>query len=192
MRKRTLLTYVEEIAAPLTELVGEQWAHGKLPIHAEHFYSSIIESILTRETSLAKSADQMPVILLTSPPGEHHTLGLSMVKAVLSEIGIACLHLPGTLPLPEIVAATKAYQLKIVGVSASCHYPPRMLRSLIRKLRKALPEHVSLWFGGAGMHRIVDIPAGVSVITSMQQLLATCRAMNLTEEAIAPATKDMQ
>lgn len=192
LSERTLLTYVEEIAAPLTEMVGEQWAQGKLPIHAEHLFSSVIESILTRETSLAKGANQLPVVLLTSPAGEHHTLGLSMVKAVLSEIGIGSLHLPGTLPLTEIVAAASVYQIRVVGLSASCHYPPRMLRSLIKKLRNALPEEVSLWFGGAGTHRISDVPPGVSVIISMQQLLATCQAMNLAGEASAPAVKDMQ
>ncbi len=189
LSERTLFSYVEEIAAPLTAMVGEQWALGKLPIHAEHLYSSVIESILTRETGLAKYKSQAPGVLLTSPAGEHHTLGLSMVKAVLSEIGVDCLHLPGTLPLTEIVAAARAYQIKVVGVSVSCHYPRRMLPALIKKLRKALPEEICLWFGGAGMYRIVDIPPGVSVITSMRQLLSICQSMNLAGKSTVPAVK---
>lgn len=190
LNERTLLNFVEEIAAPLTELVGEQWAQGKLPIHAEHLYSATLESLLTRESSLATDPRQQAVVLLTSPAGELHTLGLAMVKAVLSEIGIASLHLPGTLPLTEIVAATRAYKVRIVGVSASCHYPPQLLRALVKKLRKALPEQVNLWFGGAGMRRIVDIPPGVDVITSMPQLMAICQTLNLSGEPLLPVAKE--
>lgn len=182
LRERSVRRFVEEIAAPLTELVGEQWAQGKLAIHAEHLYSAALENMLTRESSRCTSAKHPPRVLLTSPAGEEHTLGLAMVKAVLSEIGITSLHLRGALPLPEIVAATHTHQVRIVGISASSHYPPRLLHSLVGKLRKALPEHVSLWFGGAGMRRIVDIPPGVAVITSMHQLQAVCQAMNLSGE----------
>jgi DNA-binding transcriptional MerR regulator/methylmalonyl-CoA mutase cobalamin-binding subunit len=176
---RTLLDFVEEVAAPLTYQVGEHWASGRLPIYGEHLYSSILEDFLTREASLSSSALAKPVVLLTSLAGEQHTLGLAMVNAVLAEAGIASLRLPGGLPLQDIVAASLAYGVRVVGVSTSAHYPPRMLLALVAGLRASLPPDVALWCGGAGMEKVVGIPAGVLVISSMHQMSDAIAAMNL-------------
>lgn len=178
--------FVEKIAGPLAERVGEYWASGRLPIHGEHLFSCILESFLTRESSLSKGANKQPSILLTSPPGELHTLGLSMIDAVLGESGIACLRLPGGLPIPEIVAASAAYQIKVVGISASCLSPPRMLGALVYELRAALPADVALWFGGSGMKKIVNIPSDVTVISSLHELFKACEAIHLTGEDALP------
>lgn len=179
---RSLFEFVEEIAAPLTINVGEHWALGQLPIHGEHLFSSILQDFLTRETGLCGHINASPRVLLTSPAGELHTLGLSMVNAILAEAGIAGLRLPGGLPLPEIVAACAAYQIKVVGISASTHYPPRLLRAFIHELRAALPADAALWLGGAAMKKVPDIPAGVHVILSLRELQETCKTLNSNGE----------
>lgn len=48
---RSMAGFVEEIAGPLTREVGEYWARGALPIFGEHLYSSVLDSLLVRETS---------------------------------------------------------------------------------------------------------------------------------------------
>lgn len=181
---RSMLEFVEEVAGPLTYQVGEYWARGELPIFGEHLFSSVLESLLLREASVSKAAHTPPLVLLTTPAGELHTLGLSMVSAVLGETGVACLRLHGGLPLPEIVAATAVYGLKVVGVSASCYYPPKLLRALMQQLRRALPAHVALWFGGGGVDRVSKIPPGVMVFGSMQELPEACISLDLIGERV--------
>ena len=183
LSQRTILAFVEEVAAPLTQMVGEYWVLGRLPIHGEHLFSSVIDSVLSRAADRSKGDEMQPQVLLTSPAGELHTLGLSMVNAVLSESGIASVRLPGGLPLPEIVAACAAWRVKVVGISASSHYPPKMLRAMVRELRSALPPDVTLWFGGAGMKKVTDIPPGVAVIYAMSQLRDACNALNTVRNA---------
>lgn len=168
------LVFVEQVAAPLGYLVGECWANGQLPIHGEHLFSFFLENLLLHETNLRKTVQDRPRILLTTPSGEKHTLGLAMVAAILGDIGFPYLMLPGDLPLPEIVAAAKTYNVRAVGLSASLHYPPRTLRSTIKSLRAALPDEVALWLGGSGMNSIRQLPKGSMTISSMQQLLHAC------------------
>lgn len=189
LSSHSVFNFVEKIATPLAEMVGEYWARGRLPIHGEHLFSCILESFLTRESTLSRGANQQPTVLLTSPPGELHTLGLSMVDAVLGEAGIACLRLPGGLPIPEIVAASAAYRIKVVGISASCLSPPRMLGALVHELRAALPSDISLWFGGSGMKKIVNIPSGVSVISSLHELFEVCEEIHLIGEKTSHAKR---
>ena len=186
---RSTLEFVEKIAAPLTRQVGEYWAQGKLPIYGEHLFSSTLEALLLRQSSLLPGAKAQPAVILTSPAGEQHTLGLAMANAVLSESGIASLMLPGGLPLPEIVAATAAYKVRAVGISASAHYPPKMLYSMVAKLRAALPGEIAVWIGGAGINRVCKIPAGVTVISSLYQLGDACLSLGLSGEQFRQAAK---
>ena len=171
---RSMAGFVEEIAGPLTREVGEYWARGALPIFGEHLYSSVLDSLLVRETSRSEGAGKIPGVLLTTPAGEQHTLGLSMVNAVLGEIGIACIRLHGGLPVSEIAAAVEAYQMKAVAVSATCLYPPKALTASMQTLRNALPSEIQLWLGGAGTRKLCNIPDGITTFASMHELQEAC------------------
>jgi methanogenic corrinoid protein MtbC1 len=176
---RSMAAFIEEIAGPMTRRVGEYWARGELPIYGEHLYSSVLDSLLVREASLSKGAGAPPSVLLTTPAGEHHNLGLSMVNAVLGAAGVASLRLHGGLSISEIAAATEAYGVSVVGVSATCLYPPKILAGFMRSLRNALPPNVALWFGGAGVNKVGQIPSGVTVFASMYELRDACESLEL-------------
>jgi DNA-binding transcriptional MerR regulator len=177
---RSMAGFIEEIAGPLTRLVGEYWACGTLPIYGEHLYSAVLDDFLMRETSRSKGAAVRPSVLLTTPAGEQHTLGLSMVNAVLGEASVASVCLHGGLPVSEIAAAVDAYQLKAVGVSATCLYPPKMLAASMKALRNALSPKVWLWFGGAGVKQVCHIPPGVMTFASMHEIRDVCESLDLS------------
>jgi DNA-binding transcriptional MerR regulator len=179
---RSMAGFVEEVAGPLTRQVGEYWAGGDLPIYAEHLYSAVLDSILVRETSRHEPAGVQPSVLLTTPAGEPHTLGLSMVNAVLAEAGIASLRLHGGLPVCEIAAAVDAYRIKVVGVSATCLYPPKILSASMKALRDALSPRVKLWFGGAGVRKVCHLPPGVTTFASMYELKHACETLDLSDD----------
>lgn len=174
---RSMAGFIEEIAGPLTREVGEYWARGTLPIFGEHLYSAVLDNLLIRETSQSEGAGKIPSVLLTTPAGEQHTLGLSMVNAVLGEAGVACIRLHGGLPVSEIAAAVEAYKMKAVGVSATCLYPPKILSASMHALRKALPPEIRLWFGGAGVSKLCHTPPGVTTLASMYELQEACQEL---------------
>jgi DNA-binding transcriptional MerR regulator/methylmalonyl-CoA mutase cobalamin-binding subunit len=177
---RCMAAFIEEIAGPMTRLVGEYWARGELPIYGEHLYSAVLDSLLVREVSLSKAAGVQPTVLLTTAAGEQHTLGLSMVNAVLAAAGVASLRLQGGLPVTEITAAATAYGVQVVGVSATCLYPPKILSGFMCSLRNALPGNVALWFGGTGVDKLAQIPSGVTVFASMYELRDACESLDLS------------
>lgn len=177
---RSMAVFVDEIAGPMTRLVGDYWARGDLPIYGEHLYSAVLESLLVRETSLSKGAAAQPKVLLTTPGGEYHTLGLSMVNAVLGEAGVSSLRLHGGLPISEIAAASEAYAMRAVGVSVTKCCPPKILAGFMRALRNALPADVALWFGGAGVNQVPQIPPGITLFASMVELSKACESLDLS------------
>jgi methanogenic corrinoid protein MtbC1 len=173
--------FIEDFIAPLTTAVGNAWADGTLPIHAEHLFSALIERQLMRDAERFECHGE-PCVLLCSPAGEKHTLGLSMIHLVLAEAGVNCLRLTSDVPVDEIAASCKRYGFRVVALSASIHYPPKILRSQIAALRTALAANVELWVGGGGIDRVSRLPAGTRCFGSLSEAVAVA-------ETIAPCVK---
>jgi methanogenic corrinoid protein MtbC1 len=103
-----LFGFVTETAADFTRKVGEAWSEGKIRVFEEHVYSSVLQSVLEAAGRRISEEGGLPRLLLTTVPGELHTLGISMAKALFSELGANCLHLGAQTPLAEIAQAVKA------------------------------------------------------------------------------------
>lgn len=187
----SMVDFIEGFAGPLTRRVGECWAGGSLPIFAEHMYSAALESILLREVIGADAVGVPPRVLLTTPAGEQHTLGLAMLNAVLCEAGVASVRLHGGLPVSELCAVVEAYGIRVVGVSATSLYPPKILAASMRAMRNALPAGVGLWFGGSGVNKVSLIPEGVTTFASMYELRDACQAPGLFDRHPVDVRKAM-
>ncbi len=183
---RSLRDYIENFAAPLSIAVGEAWASGQLPIHAEHLFSATMETLLITEISRFPLTTA-PVVLLVTAAGEKHTLGLAMTHAVLAEAGVPCLRLCSDLPVAEVVAVCRTHQFAAVGVSASAHYAPRILAVQLAELRRQLPADVELWLGGGGINRLSTLPADSKTFPSFAALLESARPL-----CVAPAHPDQR
>lgn len=191
-QRQSMLSFVEHFAAPLATLVGERWARGDLPIRGEHLFSSLIESLLIRETGLFPATQEKPQALFTTLAGERHTLGLSMAHTIVSEAGLPCLRLAADLPASEISAAAQELGIKVVGISASTYCQPKILGAMIKQLRESLPRGIELWLGGTGINRLSSLPNGCRTFQSLRQLVNTCELMRSATTQSDPLLKSHQ
>jgi hypothetical protein len=116
-------------------------------------------------------ASSTPLILFASPAGEIHTLALILGNALFCNAGVANVLLLGGLPTAEIAAAARSYGARVVALSASFAYPPRLLKLELMALRQLLPAQVAIWLGGAGANRIAGFVAGIDIMTSWDEAL---------------------
>jgi methanogenic corrinoid protein MtbC1 len=153
--------FLGETVTPLIVAVGECWLSGRLHIHEEHFFTDTLRLFLAgmqRQLPLAKAA---PVVLITTPPGEQHTLGMEMVRVLAADAGINCVSLGPQTPLAEMAAAVSAHQARLLMLSFSAAFAPRLLSQTLNELRLLLPESFPVWIGGAGGLGVSDLPTGV-------------------------------
>lgn len=146
-----LLSTVEDVIAPLATAVGLAWAAGALSVYQEHLFSEAVETSL-REAMAGMATTQAnlsaPRVLLTTLPGESHTLGLLMAESVLALQGCERLPLGASTPLGEIVLAAERLQADVVAIGVSARAAPLPLRRDLQLLRERLPATVALWVGG--------------------------------------------
>jgi MerR family transcriptional regulator, light-induced transcriptional regulator len=158
LKELGLNRFVREFAAPFTAQVGMGWQRTELEIYQEHWYTDCISAFLQRANVLMKLVEskvpfpadttQSPTILLTTVPGEPHSLGLLMAKTLFEQKNCTCISIGLETPLQEIVKAAKDYSADVIALSYSIYGNRRQCINSLRALRKLLPPHVSLWVGG--------------------------------------------
>ncbi|MBW9263798.1 MAG: cobalamin B12-binding domain-containing protein [Candidatus Thiodiazotropha sp. (ex. Lucinisca nassula)] len=162
LNKGDLIECVEQILAPMMVEVGECWYRGEISPYQEHCISSLLELALIEATMKKRVTRRGKNILLTTPYGELHTLGLSLLEIVLASIGGRCLNIGGGLSFQEVCKAVHAYSIEIVCISVSLYCKPRITHQYLAELRASLPKQVALWVGGQGINLMKSLPAGVT------------------------------
>lgn len=175
--------FLSKTIAPLNHLVGEAWVRGEIRVFEEHLYSEQITSVLRTALTMMLDANGSPRVLLTTLPGEEHSIGLLMAEATLSMCGASCVMLGVQTPIQEIVSAATAHQSEIVVLSFSEAVTPVQVKSGLHQARLALPKNIKLWVGGAGVERQHNTGASIADIQLMGPLSDLAEAVNAWRDA---------
>ena len=148
-----LRRFVIEVVAPLTTIVGDTWAAGKLAVFEEHLFAETLQSVMrnaifSAQQQIGKSMAR-PRVMLTTVPQERHGLGLLMAEALFVLEGAHCVSLGVQTPLADIVNAAKVQHADIVALSFSSLMSPRAAVENVTELQSRLGESVQVWAGGS-------------------------------------------
>jgi len=170
IKENGLAFFVEPYLPAFNLAVGEAWAAGRLGVHAEHHYTETVRNVVLRALARLHPVHGQPRVLMTTPPGELHGLGLLALQAALTLQGADCVCLGTQTPALEVVQAVHDFGVKVVAISASVCLPPAVTRAYVMELRQRLPADCGLWVGGQGGATLAaDEHAGVAVFHSTHQ-----------------------
>jgi methylmalonyl-CoA mutase cobalamin-binding subunit len=162
--------FVCEVAHPLAVAVGEAWASGSLSIRHEKIATECLATRMHAMLAGYQDVSGHPVVLLATPPGEPHALGLQMVALYLVAAGAKPRLLGAPTPTRDVLDAAKALGAQVVGLSVSEAADRRSVALEIRRLRRALTADVHLWVGGSGATALGPLGAGVRLVASWSAL----------------------
>lgn len=140
--------FLNRVAAPLSQEVGELWRRGEITAAHEHFLSAALRTFLGRTARQFAPGENAPVLLVATPAGQLHELGAVMVHAAAANLGWRVTYLGVNLPAAEIAGA--AIQNRARAVALSIVYPeddPNLAGEL-NSLRRYLPSEVRILAGG--------------------------------------------
>jgi methanogenic corrinoid protein MtbC1 len=164
--------FILDVMPSLNILVGDAWAKGKISVRDEHVYTEIIQGVIREQLVRFTKQNGTPRVLVTTPVGELHTLGILMVEAVVKMHGGDCISLGAQTPLEEICGAVDEYRIDIAGLSFSESFPKKKIAPLLKELRGILPTKVELWAGGNGTKALDHAPRGVRVMSTLRDVIA--------------------
>jgi DNA-binding transcriptional MerR regulator/methylmalonyl-CoA mutase cobalamin-binding subunit len=149
-RGQPLADFCDRHLGPFLAALGAAWAEGRADIRHEHLASETVRCALDAlGTERARARSGAPIVLAT-PAGELHALGLAMLAAVLAEGGRPALLLGPDVPPDEIARAAREARSPLVAVSVSLAHAGLATDRGLAALARELPAGVRLVAGGAG------------------------------------------
>lgn len=139
---------IENVLVPLMEEIGEGWRKGNLRISHEHLASHVIRTFLGGVLASHKTTPGAPNVLVTTPVDQWHDIGALIIAVTAASEGWNVTYLGANLPSEEIAGAVKQNNSKTVILSIVYPEDDPVLVQEIRKLRRALPDNVSIIVGG--------------------------------------------
>ncbi len=141
------VSFIQRVATPLLEEVGERWSRGDLTVADEHLVSGVLRGLLS---SLLHSRGRSsgPRLLLATPAGEEHDFGTLIVALLAADAGIDVVYLGANLPADEIIDAANRCDARVVGLGVcNCENLDRATAAT-ESVAKKLPLTTELWLGG--------------------------------------------
>jgi methanogenic corrinoid protein MtbC1 len=173
------VAFMEEVAAPLLQEVGDRWAAGTLRPAHEHVATAVVRRVLTWLGDAAERGGG-PVFVVGTLPGERHELGALLAATTATLEGWAVTFLGPDLPPGDIAAAAEGVGARVVGISVA--RPPDHNGAVddLRTLRQALGPDVPLFVGGMSSRDIVREVGepGVRRVASLLELRDTLRGLD--------------
>lgn len=157
------LVFIESLLTPLLQKIGEHWQLGKLRPSQEHMTSAIIRSMAYILRSNAPRAASAPHLVLATPIGNMHELGVLLASIVAEFKGWQVTYLGPDLPAEEVALAVKHRNARAVALGISFDSDSLSTGRELRKLKKLIPEDTAMIIGGRLAHNYRNLAADLNV-----------------------------
>lgn len=141
-----------EVIAPAMRNIGARWDAGELDIAIEHRASGIAQRLIGRlGPRFARRGRTRGTVLVGTPPGERHSLPVSMLADLLRGGGWEVSDIGADLPVDSFVHALQnTPDVSAIGVSISSQEGLEHAAALFAALSAAAPD-VPVVVGGAAV-----------------------------------------
>jgi MerR family transcriptional regulator, light-induced transcriptional regulator len=153
-----------QLLAPAARLLGEQWADDTRSYVEVTVGLSTIQQVVHMLSPSYAPTDlpQRGFVVLTSPQGEQHTLGLYIVAELVRRAGWSTQATPD-LPTMDLVALVKTRRVDAVGISVSNYDLVERVPQLVTRIRQAsMNPSITIMLGGSLL--LVDKSAEVGAV----------------------------
>ena len=142
--------FLEKLITPLMQEIGDQWKAGNLRIAHEHLATAVVRTLLGNSRHGFDISAAMPTLVIATPRGQVHEIGALMAALTAAAQGWHVTYLGPNLPAEEIVGCAVQNGAKAIGLSIVYPTDDPHIANELRKLRRGIQEHVTLFVGGAG------------------------------------------
>lgn len=170
------LPVYERLLQPALEEVGRRWENDELTVADEHLVTALTEQVLTR---VGRRVTSGPMAVVACTPGNEHRVGAVMVSDTLGLAGWNPALLGARTPFEDLAALCSARHVRLVALSVGIEEELGVLGPQLERLRLRVGPDVHVIVGGGAVRRQEGwhAPAGVTVCTSVSELLGLAREL---------------
>lgn len=162
-----LRRFVHKVMSPAITAVGNAWEQGEITVYEEHIFTEKMKRIAHKYLAEQPRNSSGPKVMLTTVPGEKHTLGLLMVEIILRLGGAKVISFGTEMPFNEIREAAEKHSVDILGLSFSGSYKAEDAVVMLAGLRQAIRPEIQIWSGGAAFNNACKPLDGVEIFQDL-------------------------
>jgi DNA-binding transcriptional MerR regulator/methylmalonyl-CoA mutase cobalamin-binding subunit len=176
-----LRAFIHRVMVPANQKVGEAWSDGKLAVYEEHLYTELIKNLVRQSLAENGYLGSGPRVMLTTLPGEIHSLGLLMVEALLRLGGAEVISFGIEMPFRDIKEAAQHHKVDVIGLSFSANFKLDDAIVMLSGLRQLIATDTEIWVGGGAFSEAAELPSGIDLLDGLhgvEQALARWNRLN--------------
>ena len=168
------LEFIQGLAGPLMQLVGDRWKGGSLDPGQERVASNGVREALWQMIGALQPVAPVGTILVATPSGQRHELGAMLAGATAAADGWGVLYLGADLPVEDIARAAERAGVQVVALSLVFPTDDPDLPDALARLRTLLPGHAILVGGRAAEKHTGRLRrSGIEVVPDLAALRGT-------------------
>jgi methanogenic corrinoid protein MtbC1 len=162
-----LRAFIYRVMVPANLKVGEAWSKGELAVYEEHLYTELVKNLVRQSLVENHHSGIGPRVMLTTLPGEVHSLGLLMVEALLKLGGAEVISFGVEMPFRDIREAAEHHKVDVIGLSFSGYFKLDDAIVMLSGLRQMIDPKIKIWVGGAAFDKRSEMPEGIDLLDGL-------------------------
>jgi len=150
LNSNSLDQFFENILNPVMKKIGEMWSNGILSVATEHVASNIAHSLVKIINEERKHKGTNGKIIVTTPVGEEHNLGCSVLESYLANKGFTIFNLSPSTPAESVLNFMKGVSADGVIISITLSDSIPAAQRLIKKIRE-FNKKIPVFIGGQAL-----------------------------------------
>ena len=139
--------FYRKIFIPSMTKIGDLWEAKKLGVAAEHVASNVAQNLIKNISEKNKSNGKKGKILITTPPGENHTIGCSVLESFLQNRGFTVFNLSPSTPTQHLIDFMKSSKPNSIVISITLEDNMKSGQRLVNKIRE-VSKKIPIFVGG--------------------------------------------
>ncbi|MGE0761791.1 MAG: MerR family transcriptional regulator [Bdellovibrionales bacterium] len=160
LNKKSPISAIEKVILPLLRQMGMYVTDGRLGIAQEHVLSALIKEqlyVLLAKVFRSKRQDKKFSVIIATPEGDFHEIGILIAHLMLSAHGAKSLLLGANTPKKELCETALRFGATHVLLASTVNRQDgaqEEIYSYIHYVDQHLPKSVNLWVGGRTFEKL--------------------------------------
>ena len=155
--------FYRKIFIPAMTKIGDLWETKKLGVAEEHVASNVAQNLIKNISEKNKIDGRKGRILLTTPPGESHSIGCSVLESFLQNKGFIVFNLAPSTPAQHLVDFMKTAKPDSVVVSITLEENIKSGQCLITKIREK-SKKIPIYVGGQALQNNTKVKFNAEIV----------------------------
>ena len=169
LNDNSLDKFYENILNPVMERIGTMWSNGILSVATEHVSSNIAHSLVKIIAEEKKGRSLHGKIILTTPVGEEHNLGCSVMESFLLSKGFTTFNLSPSTPAESLLNFIRSITPDAIIISITLPDSIPSGQRLTKKIR-AFSKKIPIYVGGQAFKGGSKVKFDANVIDDINSL----------------------